>query len=62
MKRVTKRYQYWWHTGGGYTLQEFETPVELLDLIANFPTPNFYVTERVEYLPLIDFREEEGKK
>lgn len=62
MKHVIKRYQYWWNTGEGYSLEEFETPRELLDLIASYPTHDFYLTEKVRYLPSIDFEKEQKER
>lgn len=50
MRIFKKRYQYWWHTGEGYAVEEFETLRELLDLIASYSSTNFCVTEKVDYL------------
>ena len=59
MQFLKKRYQYWWFSDYGFHLEEFDDPKELLDLIASFPTHNFYITERVSYLPGLKLKEEE---
>lgn len=54
MSVLAKKYQYWWHTGEGYALEEFDFPEDLLELISSYPSPSWYVTERVTSFPLID--------
>jgi hypothetical protein len=60
MKQLIKRYQYWWYSGEGYSLEEFDKPEELLDLISRYSTNQFYITERCNYLPSMDFSVKEG--
>jgi hypothetical protein len=61
MKRLTKRYQYWWDSGeGAYSLEEFDNSIELLDLISQYPSTDYYLTEKLNYLPFIDFEDKKG--
>jgi hypothetical protein len=62
MKKLTKRYQYWWWTGEGYALEEFDDQVELLDLISDFPASDCYLTKTLDYLPSIELIGDMGKK
>jgi hypothetical protein len=57
MRKLTKRYQYWWWTGEGFALEAFDNPIDLLELLSSFPSSNCYVTERLDYLPTIDLKE-----
>jgi hypothetical protein len=54
MKILSKRYQYWWYTGEGYALEEFDSPEELLELLSSYPSTMCYVTERLTELPSIN--------
>ena len=58
MNLLKHRYQYWWNTGEGYALQEFDNTYQLLSLIASYSSNNFYITERPKKLEGINFTEE----
>jgi len=58
MNFLKKRYQYWWFSDYGYHLEEFDDPKELLDLIASFPTHDFYITERIFCFPELSLGED----
>ncbi len=61
MKKNIKKYQYWWNTGEGYALEEFENMKELIDLMSHYPTSDFFVTEKIKDVLSIN-SEEEGKE
>ncbi len=62
MRLNSKRYQYWWYGDYGYHLEEFDNTSELLKLISQYPSSDFYITEKCNYLPGMELKEVPSEK